>query len=234
MDSTSFKKELKKSLEYQKTLGLEWIPMGESTKSKARNPKQIQKPKTQNSNINKAAALENIRKEMGNCQRCPLGKTRTQLVFGEGNPDSDLMFIGEGPGQDEDLQGRPFVGRAGKLLDKIIQAMGYKREEVYIGNVVKSRPPNNRAPEPEEVAACMPFLLKQIEVIEPKIIVCLGATATKWLLNTEVSISKLRGTFIDWNGIQIMPTYHPAFLLRNSNMKRPVWEDMQKVMGALK
>ena len=223
MDQTQYLKALKKNLEYQRTLGLQALPKGES------RPPAPSHPCT-----HKAEALQKIRDEMGDCRRCKLYAGRTNLVFGDGNPDAQLMFVGEGPGRDEDAQGRPFVGRAGQLLDKIIEAMGLKRTEVYIANIVKSRPPNNRAPEPDEVAACIPFLHKQIAVIEPKVIVCLGSIATQNLLQTEEKISGLRGNFREWHGIAVMPTYHPAFLLRNPDMKRPVWEDMKKVMEVLK
>lgn len=183
---------------------------------------------------NKARALDQLRTEIGDCTRCKLCKGRTNLVFGVGNPDARLMFIGEGPGRDEDLQGIPFVGLAGQLLTKIIEAMGFKREEVYITNIVKCRPPNNRNPEPDEVATCMPFLIKQVEIIKPTVIVCLGSVAAQNLLGTTMNISRMRGKFTEWHGIPVMPTYHPAFLLRNANMKRPVWEDMKKVMKLLK
>jgi DNA polymerase len=144
------------------------------------------------------------------------------------------MFVGEAPGRDEDAKGEPFVGRAGKLLDKIIEAMGMKREDVYIGNVAKHRPPENRQPAADEMATCLPFLREQINIIQPKIIVTLGATAIQGLLATEEKISQLRGKWINWDGIWVMPTYHPAFLLRNPAMKKPVWEDMQKVMEKMK
>lgn len=182
----------------------------------------------------KAGALDDLVEEIGNCKRCKLSKGRTNLVFGAGNPNADLMFIGEGPGRDEDLQGEPFVGRAGKLLTKIIEAMGFERSDVYIANIVKCRPPNNRNPEPDEVSTCIHFLIKQVETIRPKVIVCLGSVATQNLLQTDAKISGMRGKFTEWQSIPVMPTYHPAFLLRNSNMKKPVWEDMQKVMELLK
>ena len=143
------------------------------------------------------------------------------------------MFVGEGPGADEDAQGEPFVGRAGQLLTKMIEAMGLKRSDVYIANIVKSRPPGNRNPEPAEIATCLPFLKKQIEIIQPKVIVCLGKIAAQTLLQTEIPITKLRGQFQDYGGIQVMPTYHPAFLLRNPPMKKFVWEDLKKVMSLL-
>src|SRR3990167_1519322 len=180
--------------------------------------------------------LEDIRRDLVKCKRCFLYKGRTTLVFGTGNPHAKLMFIGEAPGRDEDLQGEPFVGRAGKLLDKIIEAMGMKRSDVYIGNVVKSRPPNNRAPTAEEIKECIPFLNRQIAAINPEIIVTLGATAALALLGLQEHgrIGDLRGKWQEHLGIPVMPTYHPAFLLRNPAMKKVVWEDMKKVMVRLK
>lgn len=179
------------------------------------------------------APLQAIRTEIGDCTRCRLNQGRTHIVFGVGNPSADLMFIGEGPGADEDLQGEPFVGRAGQLLTKMIEAMGLKRSDVYIANIVKCRPPGNRNPEPDEIATCIPFLKKQIEAINPRVIVCLGKFAAQTLLQTEIPITKLRGDFFDYGKNKIMPTYHPAFLLRNPNMKRAVWEDLKKVIGYL-
>lgn len=176
-----------------------------------------------------------IRQILG-CRFCPLYKTRTQAVPGEGNRHAQLMFVGEAPGRDEDLQGRPFVGRAGQLLTKIIQAMGYDRQQVYIANVVKCRPPENRTPKPEEVKACSPYLIKQIELIKPKVIVALGKVATEFLLQTNRSMSELRGNFAEYRGIPVMPTFHPSYLVRNEGnkeIKKMVWEDMKKVMKLL-
>ncbi|MBI3540779.1 MAG: uracil-DNA glycosylase [Deltaproteobacteria bacterium] len=178
-------------------------------------------------------ALQKIREEIGDCTRCKLCEKRTNIVFGVGNPRTKLMFVGEGPGRDEDIQGEPFVGRSGQLLTKMIEAMGLKRSDIYIGNIVKCRPPDNRYPELEEVETCFPFLLKQINAIHPKIIVTLGNLASQVLLNTKTGITSLRGRFHDFYGIQVMPTYHPAFLLRNPNMKKPCWEDLQMVMAAM-
>ncbi|MBI4223502.1 MAG: uracil-DNA glycosylase, partial [Deltaproteobacteria bacterium] len=163
------------------------------------------------------------------CKRCRLCEGRKTIVFGVGNPKAELMFIGEGPGRDEDIQGEPFVGRAGQLLTKIIEAMGMKRSDVYIGNIVKCRPPENRAPLPDEIETCIPFLHQQIDSIKPKVIVCLGAVAYQALLKTEQSISRMRGQWQEYKGIKIMPTYHPAYLLRNPEAKKSVWEDMKKV-----
>lgn len=178
--------------------------------------------------------LEEIRKEMGDCQRCTLCSTRTHIVFGTGNPKADLLFVGEGPGRDEDLQGLPFVGRAGQLLTKMIAAMGFTRETVYIANIVKCRPPDNRNPKPDEIAACRPFLDQQIAAIRPRIICALGTFSAQTLLSTEEKISHLRGKFHDLHGIKVLPTFHPAYLLRNPGQKKPVWEDLQLIMAELK
>lgn len=164
------------------------------------------------------------------CHSCPLCTTRNNTVFGEGNPDAELMFIGEGPGFDEDRLGRPFVGKAGQLLDKMIAAMQFQRSEVFIANIVKCRPPNNRVPLPDEAAACIGYLQRQIELVEPKAIVLLGATAAHFLLNTTQGIMRLRGNWMQYNGIPVMPTYHPAFLLRQESAKRDAWNDLQQVM----
>lgn len=177
--------------------------------------------------------LEQLRDEIGDCQRCQLSKGRTNLVFGVGNPEADLVFVGEAPGGDEDLQGEPFVGKAGQLLTKIIAAMGLTREDVYICNVVKCRPPGNRDPLPAEIEMCEPFLKQQIRIIKPRVICALGSFASQTLLKSEVRISRLRGQFRDYEGIPLMPTYHPSFLLRNPHAKRDVWEDIKMVMGAL-
>jgi DNA polymerase len=181
--------------------------------------------------------LDKIRKNLGDCQRCKLGKTRKNLVFGIGNPRARLVFVGEGPGADEDTKGEPFVGDAGKVLNRIITAMGLKREDVYICNVVKCRPPGNRDPESDEISACSPFLLRQVQSIEPEVIVALGKFASQTLLGTKEPISKMRGKFRDFHGIPLMPTYHPSYLLRsggNSDSFWDVWEDMVQVLQLLK
>ena len=181
-----------------------------------------------------ADALAAIRADIGDCTRCKLHKQgRTQVVFGVGNPDADLMFVGEAPGGDEDIQGIPFVGRAGQLLTKIIEAIGLKRDDVYIANVIKCRPPGNRNPDPDEVETCEPFLFQQIDVIKPKVIVALGTFAAKTLLRTQDPISRLRGRVYDYRGAKLIPTFHPAFLLRSPERKRDVWEDMKKVRALL-
>lgn len=170
---------------------------------------------------------------LGNCQRCKLASGRTHVVFGSGNADARLVFVGEGPGAEEDKQGMPFVGKAGQLLTKMIEAMGLKREDVYICNVVKSRPPDNRDPEPDEVAACEPFLKAQLAIIQPQVIVALGRYAVQCLLRTEAPISQLRGKWSAYEGIALMPTFHPAYLLREPAKKREAWEDLQAVMKKL-
>ncbi len=181
----------------------------------------------------RGASLEDIKRDLKGCRRCALAEGRNTIVFGEGNAAAALLFVGEGPGEEEDKQARPFVGAAGQLLDRIIVAMGMKRADTYIANVVKCRPPKNRAPRPEEVAACAPFLARQIEAIRPKVICALGASAAQHLLKTDVPVSALRGHFHDYNGIPVMVTYHPAYLLRNPAAKKQVWEDVQKIMPLL-
>ncbi|MCD6292053.1 MAG: uracil-DNA glycosylase [Deltaproteobacteria bacterium] len=181
-----------------------------------------------------AKALAEIRKELGDCQRCPLHKTRNQLVFGAGDPDAELMFVGEAPGADEDRQGEPFVGRSGQLLSKIIAAIGKTRDQVYIGNIIKCRPPGNRNPEASEIAVCSPFLDRQIEVIQPKVICALGTFAAQTMLNSNISIGKLRGRAHPYKDLCLLvPTFHPAYLLRSPGKKRETWEDMQIIMKLL-
>jgi DNA polymerase len=178
-------------------------------------------------------SLERIREDIGDCKRCRLCEQRNKIVFGAGSARAELVFVGEGPGRDEDIQGLPFVGRAGKLLTQMIDAMGLKRENVYICNVVKCRPPENRAPEPDEMETCSPFLYRQLAVIQPKAVVCLGAIAFQALYGAKQSISRLRGQWLEFRGIPMMATYHPAYLLRNPNAKGDVWEDLKKVMAHL-
>jgi len=178
-------------------------------------------------------SLEAIREDLGDCQRCKLHEHRRTIVFGEGNPRAKLFFVGEGPGAEEDATGRPFVGRAGQLLDKIIAAIGLKREDVYIANIVKCRPPGNRTPERDEVETCEPFLFRQTACIKPLVIVALGSPAFQCLLRTREPITRARGQWRDLNGIRVMPTFHPAFLLRSPDKKREVWEDMKKVRDYL-
>lgn len=198
--------------------------------------------------LDKCKKLQKFKDEISNCRKCPLGKARLNVVFGVGNPAAELLFVGEGPGFDEDHKGEPFIGRAGKLLDKIIESMGYRREDVYIANIVKCHPMidpsdpekrgNDRPPEPEETAQCIPYLVKQIEIIHPKVICTLGSPSSKTLSGLDTPISKLRGNWLDYklpNGdtIPMMPTYHPAALLRNPSLKKDVWADVQRIMEKL-
>ncbi|MEZ4846393.1 MAG: uracil-DNA glycosylase [Bdellovibrionota bacterium] len=176
-----------------------------------------------------SGSLEQIRSTLGNCTRCALSKGRKNIVFGVGNPKADLVIVGEAPGRDEDQQGEPFVGAAGQLLTDILAAIGLARSDVYICNVIKCRPPNNRPPETDEIEQCSPFVQAQIDAINPKLICTLGKFATQTLLKTERSITSLRGNFQDYKGIPLMPTFHPAYLLRNPEAKKDVWEDMKKI-----
>jgi DNA polymerase len=207
--------DLKSYLEYLKGIGIVSLPVSKNISEKATRSEIL--------------TLAGVRKELGDCKRCKLHQTRRTIVFGEGNEKATLMFIGEGPGYEEDVQGRPFVGRAGQLLTKIIESISRSREEVYIANIIKCRPPQNRNPEPDEIQSCHPFLMKQISVIQPKIICALGTFSAQTLLKTDVKITALRGKLYDLEGIKVIPTYHPAFLLRNPEKKREVWEDMKKI-----
>ena len=175
-----------------------------------------------------AENIDTLNQLICECQKCPLGKNRNKFVFGSGNPNADVMVVGEGPGADEDKQGLPFVGRAGKLLTDILKAINFERDEVYIANVVKCRPPGNRTPVTAEMDACLPYLKKQIELIKPKLILCLGLTAAQGILKKKVSLTKMRGQVFEFEKAKVMVTYHPAALLRNPNWKRPTWEDVQK------
>lgn len=181
-----------------------------------------------------AVTLPLLRKQVNECKKCPLSATRTNTVFGEGSSKARLMFIGEAPGEEEDLQGRPFVGRAGKFLDKMIDRIGLRRDEVFICNVLKCRPPGNRDPEPVEVDACKDYLITQLGIISPKIICTLGKHAYNTLLGVDEKITKIRGILTSYNGIKLLPTYHPAFLLRNQNRINEVWEDMERLKHLLK
>ena len=184
--------------------------------------------------LSQADALASLKDHIGDCTRCKLhGLGRTKVVFGTGDPNADLMFVGEAPGADEDEQGMPFVGRSGQLLTKIIEAIGLSRDDVYIANVIKCRPPQNRNPEPDEIETCEPFLFRQIDVIKPRVIVTLGKFAAQTLLRSEDPISKLRGRMFDYHGAKLIPTFHPAYLLRNPSSKREVWEDMKLVKTLL-
>lgn len=232
-------KSLKNRLEHLRELGVEGIrvsvpevtpapavtPASDSLFGELAPPPAKLTPSTE--------TFEQIHAEIGDCTRCPLHQERTHVVHTEGNRKARLMFVGEAPGADEDAQARPFVGRAGQLLTKIIEAIGMKREEVLIGNVNRCRPPGNRPPMPDEVATCKPYLLREIAVVQPEVIVVLGNTATKNLLDTNVGITRLRGSFQDYKGIRVMPTFHPAYLLRDPSKKRETWEDLKKVRDHL-
>jgi uracil-DNA glycosylase len=199
-----------------------------------RAPLAEKKPETENGERQTDdALLAELERVALACEKCRLAKTRTQVVYGVGNPNADLMFVGEAPGRDEDIQGKPFVGRAGQLLTDIIKAMKLTRDDVYIANVIKCRPPENRNPEPDELEACRPWIRRQIELIKPKVIVTLGRFALQSLTEKGYGISSVRGQWLDYNGIKVMPTYHPAYLLRNPAAKKDVWADMKKVMAEL-
>ena len=221
-------------LRFCREIGIKEIPVQRVQKEKTDKKQSAVLPSQISSETSSVQTLSQIRKELGDCTRCKLFETRNSIVFGEGNPNAKLMFIGEGPGRDEDRQGRPFVGRAGQLLTKIIEAMKLKRNDVYICNVVKCRPPQNRNPEPDEVASCEPFLMKQIKSVNPEVIVCLGSVAAGLMLKIDkFRMGNIRGTFREYGDAKLMVTYHPAALLRNSSFKKPVWEDMQLVMKEL-
>lgn len=244
--------DTKKQLEHLRVLGIEGIrPTAATAPTAARPapitsaepPKQVEtrSPSSLFGELTPAAPVltkstetfEQIHAEIGSCTRCPLHLERTHVVHTEGNRKARLMFVGEAPGADEDMQARPFVGRAGQLLTKIIEAIGLKREEVLIGNVNRCRPPGNRAPTTEEASMCKPYLLREIAVVQPEVIVVLGNTAMKNLLDTREGITKLRGRFQDYKGIKVMPTFHPAYLLRDPSKKRETWEDLKKVRDYL-
>lgn len=184
-------------------------------------------------NLCRPENLDDIRADLGDCTRCPLHQSRTNIAYGAGNPGADILLIGEAPGRDEDLQGEPFVGEAGQLLNRILFAMGLTRAEVYIANILKCRPPQNRNPGPEEILSCIPFLKRQIAAIKPRVIITLGKVPLQALLERDDAISRLRGTWLDYEGIPLIPTFHPAYLLRTPEAKRLVWEDMKQVLHRL-
>jgi uracil-DNA glycosylase len=234
-------------LKFYKSLGVEWVNAPPSKPGKqsaaAAAPKSAPKgtvPQTKTFSTMREnlpstkESLEAIRNDLGDCRRCKLAGGRTNIVFGFGNPRAELMFVGEAPGADEDEQGLPFVGRAGQLLTKIIEAIEMRRQDVYICNILKCRPPGNRNPETEEIASCEPFLFRQIASVKPKVICALGTFSSQTLLRTTEPISKLRGRLVDYKGIKLMATFHPAYLLRNPNEKRKVWEDVQTIRDYLK
>jgi uracil-DNA glycosylase family 4 len=249
--------ETRKQLEHLKALGVEAIPMSGELKLPAAAPASpapafpapVPVQAAPQAAISSALfadlgpapeklapsteTFEQIHAEIGDCTRCPLHRERTNVCHTEGNRKSRLMFVGEAPGADEDAQARPFVGRAGQLLTKIIEAIGYKREDVLIGNINRCRPPGNRPPTPEEATTCRPYLLREISVVQPEVIVVLGNTAVKNLLETNIGITRLRGNFQNYKGIKVMPTFHPAYLLRDPSKKRETWEDLKKVRDYL-
>jgi uracil-DNA glycosylase family 4 len=209
-------------IEFQHRLGWVGAPRPQKPPSPAQTFSHSDRP-----------TLPEIREELGDCQGCKLARSRTHIVFGEGSPQARLMFVGEGPGEEEDLQGLPFVGAAGQLLNNLLHKLGLRREDVYIANLVKCRPPGNRDPESDEAAACLPFLLKQIDSIQPLVIVTLGRPATHALLDTKAPLTKMRGNWQKFQGIRVMPTFHPSYLLRFPKERHKTWEDMQQVMEYL-
>jgi DNA polymerase len=238
-------------LEWQRACGSPWLARGgqpssaetASSAGVAAPPRSAPPPPAPASTpslfgergVREAATLGDLQAHIGDCQRCKLARMgRSTIVFGVGNPDADLMFIGEGPGADEDRQGEPFVGRAGQLLTEIItKGMKLRRADVYIANVIKCRPPGNRNPEPDEIAACLPFLARQVDLVRPRVIVALGTFAAQTLLEVRTPITRMRGQWHHYRGIPVMPTFHPAYLLRNPADKRLVWEDIKLVMASL-
>lgn len=215
IEQSKLAKVLKQHVEGLTQLGVSAVPRGAQPKS------------------SKKAALEKIAKDVTACRNCSLYKTRTHPVLSDGSPQARLVFVGEAPGRDEDLSGVPFVGRAGQLLTKMIVAMGFRREDVYICNVLKDRPPGNRTPQPEEMEACLPFLERQLEIVHPEVICVMGAVAAKALLGPDLSIGKIRGQVMEYKGFTVVPTFHPAYLLRNPSAKKFVWEDLKKIKKLL-
>lgn len=222
-DLSEITQDLKGYLQYMKQLGYRGVALSEAS---------VQMLEQWDRGGNEVETLEMIQRDLGDCQRCKLHEGRRHIVFGAGNPKARLVLVGEGPGYEEDVQGIPFVGQAGQLLTKILRAIHLTREEVYICNIIKCRPPGNRNPESDEIAACMPFLRRQIRAIRPRLICALGTFAAQRLLETDTPISRLRGDFHTYDNTPLLPTYHPAFLLRNPAKKRDVWEDMQKLQVA--
>jgi uracil-DNA glycosylase len=230
--------ELADQLQFLKDIGVESLELGSNrevskTTAKKSSRAQASAPPSPPASAPPSDSLEAIRADIGDCQRCKLAPKRTNIVFGSGNPNAELVFVGEAPGYDEDQQGLPFVGRAGQLLTKIIESINLKREDVYICNVLKCRPPDNRNPEPDEVASCNPFMKRQLASIKPKVVCCLGTFAAQTVLQTPAPISKLRGKFFDIDGMRVIATFHPAYLLRSPDKKREVWEDMKQIRAEL-
>lgn len=224
--------QCKNYLSFRKDMGLGFLPASfcnNPTPHRTGVSPVEERFSEENIGSGKQPTLADVRRELGDCRRCKLHKTRTNIVFGAGNERAKLVFVGEGPGLDEDIQGAPFVGAAGQLLTRIIQAINLRREDVYICNIIKCRPPKNRTPEQDEREACKPFALKQLDAIRPRLICALGSVAAQTLLETAAPIGILRGRFHSFRGVKLMPTYHPAYLLRNPAKKREVWEDMQMI-----
>ena len=250
-DRQFYLSQLKERLQYYKEMGIDWLsvkPSLEKVAAATGNQETLHPATVSDSLVVKrdsslfesplnqqpsGESLESIRTDLGDCRRCKLCSGRTNIVFGSGTSEAKLVFVGEGPGADEDAQGLPFVGAAGQLLTKIIEAIQLTRDQVYICNIVKCRPPSNRTPEEDEIAACSPFVFRQIESIRPRAICCLGAVAAQTVLRTKTAVGKLRGHFHDYRGIKVMPTWHPAYLLRNPNAKRDVWDDVKKIKALL-
>jgi len=228
--------DIKNILEFYQALGIERLPIKlKGYNEKCSASKNRLSSKRHLSTADKIAALKALREEIGDCKRCRLSHNRTHIVFGEGNPDTGLMFIGEAPGREEDLQARPFVGDAGMVLTRLIEKMGLKREDVYIANIMKCRPPMNRNPEVDEIAKCRAFVERQIEIIQPEVIMSLGRISASILIgNAKLKITAIRGKFFDYKGISLMPTFHPAYLIRNPKDKWLTWDDAQKVLEKLK
>ncbi len=233
---------LRSHMQWREEAGIGFLPLGNSGNRKTLDvnrqvPRQALEGNlfSDYTSAYKSDSLDELRAAIGDCRRCKLCSGRTHLVFGVGNPKAEVMFVGEGPGRDEDLKGEPFVGRAGQLLTDIItKGMGMKREDVYIANVIKCRPPDNRNPEPDEIESCEPFLVRQIELIKPRVLIGLGKFAVQTLLKNKLPITKLRGVWHDYHGTKFMPTLHPAYLLRNPGDKKLVWQDIKKVLQELR
>jgi uracil-DNA glycosylase family 4 len=221
------KDDLKRALEHEARMGTDDVVLPKCTAAETAVSVKPTDPSAQDFDD-----LDSFREAICECQKCALGKTRNKFVFGVGNPDADIVFVGEAPGADEDRQGEPFVGRAGKLLDKILDAIGFDRSQVYIANILKCRPPNNRDPQPAEMDECIPYLEKQIRMIRPQFICCLGRIAAQRLLETKTPLGKLRGEWFERYGARVMVTYHPAALLRFADYKRDTWEDVQRLREA--
>jgi DNA polymerase len=238
MNKNEIIKELRNSMEFYKELGYEFLPVkSEDVMPYTQNiseTKTVYSPAETTVDSGKEERLKKLRDELGDCNRCKLSKGRKNVVFGEGSANARLMFIGEGPGREEDSQARPFVGEAGKVLTNLILKMGFKREDVYIANIVKCRPPGNRDPQDDEIRTCSPFLERQIDIIKPSVIMSLGRVSSQRLLGAEAPISRLRGQFFLYKGIPVMPTFHPAYLMRNPKAKWDTWADAQKVLEKLK